>query len=322
MPSQRHVCHAVLTDIAGEGIDPAVVHVDLVIGRVAGRQHGVVTAGQLRSLGVGRGGLEHRLRRGLLHPMHRGVYLWGTPVRSLLARAQAAVLACGEDARLSHDTSAALQGFRPHPAGPLDVTVPGRHVRVRGVRTHESAVPAAECRTVAGLPVTSPARALLEIAPELTPREFADAVERAQVKRLVSKADIAATIQRAGGRVGVRALRAVVEEPAFTRSWAERRVVALLRAAKLPRPVFNALAEGFEVDALWRRERVVLEFDSYGFHATRAAFQRDRRKTAALERGRYVVLRTTWTELTKESHALIARTAEALALAERRALAG
>ena len=195
-------------------------------------------------------------------------------------------------------------------------------MRVRGVRTHESAVPAAECRTVAGLPVTSPARALLEIAPELTPREFADAVERAQVKRLVSKADIAATIQRAGGRAGVRALRAVVEEPAFTRSWAERRVVALLRAAKLPRPVFNALAEGFEVDALWRRERVVLEFDSYGFHATRAAFQRDRRKTAALERGRYVVLRTTWTELTKESHALIARTAEALALAERRAPAG
>jgi very-short-patch-repair endonuclease len=58
---------------------------------------------------------------------------------------------------------------------------------------------------------------------------------------------------------------------------------------------------------------VVLEFDSYAFHATRAAFERDRTKTAALTRGRYVVLRTTWRELTGESHALVARTAEALA---------
>ena len=106
----------------------------------------------------------------------------------------------------------------------------------------------------------------------------------------------------------------MLDEPAFTRSWAERRVVALLRAAKLPQPQFNATVEGFEVDALWRRERVVLEFDSYAFHATKAALERDRRKTAALQRGRYVVLRTTWRELTQESHALVARTAETLAL--------
>ena len=113
-----------------------------------------------------------------------------------MARAQAAVLACGEEARLSHDTSAALQRFRPPPSGPLDVTVPGRHVRVRGIRTHESPVPVPERRTVAGLPVTAPARALLEIAPTLSPRELADAVEQAQVRRLVTERDIAATIQR------------------------------------------------------------------------------------------------------------------------------
>lgn len=170
--------------------------------------------------------------------------------------------------------------------------------------------------------MSSPARALLEIAPQLTARELADAVEQAQVKRLVTKRDLEAAIRHAGARAGVRALRAVIEEPAFTRSWAERRVVALMRAARLPRPQFNTHAEGFEVDALWRRERVVLEFDSYAFHATKAAQERDRRKTAALQRGRYVVLRTTWRELTKESHALVARTAEALAFAERNAPAG
>lgn len=313
LPSQLHVCDAVLTEIVREGLDPAVVHVDLLIGRVAARQHGIVTSRQLAALDVGRGAVGARMRRGLLHAIHRGVYLWGPPTPSLLARAQAAVLACGEDARLSHDTSAALQRFRPAPTGPLDVTIPGRHVRVRGIRTHESPVAVPERRTVAGLPVTSPARALLEIAPQLTPRELADAVEQAQVKRLVTKRDIAATIARARGRAGVRSLRAALDEPAFTRSVAERKLVALLRAAKLPQPVFNAVTEGYEVDALWRRERVVLEFDSHAFHATKGALERDRRKTAVLQRGRYVVLRTTWHELTEESHALIARTAEALA---------
>ena len=103
----------------------------------------------------------------------------------------------------------------------------------------------------------------------------------------------------------------IVEEPAFTRSRAERRLVALLRAAQLPEPIFNAVAEGKEVDALWPRERLVLEFGSYAFHATRAAFERDRRKTAHLTRRRYLVLRTTWAELTQQSLALIARVARA-----------
>jgi very-short-patch-repair endonuclease len=321
-PAELHVCRAVLTDICREDLDPAVVHVDLSIGRVAAQQHGVVTSRQLAALGVGRGAVAHRMRRGLLHAIHRGVYLWGTPDARLLARAHAAVLVCGADASLTHDASAALQGFRPPPRGPLDVTVPDRRVRVRGICTHQSPIPARERRVVQGIPVSSPARALLEIAPTLTPRELADAVEQAQVKRLVTKRDITATIERAGSRAGVRALRAVVEEPAFTRSWAERRVVALMRAARLPRPQFNVYAEGFEVDALWRDQRVVLEFDSYAFHATKAAQERDRRKTAALQRGRYVVLRTTWRELTKESHALVARIAEALAFAERKAPAG
>ncbi len=62
----------------------------------------------------------------------------------------------------------------------------------------------------------------------------------------------------------------------------------------------------------------ILEFDSYEFHATRAAFERDRRRDATHTRAGYLVLRTTWRELTKEPHALIARVAEALALAAAR----
>ncbi len=172
-------------------------------------------------------------------------------------------------------------------------------------------------RDVGAIPVTAPARTLLDNAARLPARELADAVELAQVKRLVTKRDIAAAIQRSPRRPGATALRALLEEPAFTRSLAERKLVALLRAAKLPEPLFNADVEGFEVDALWPRQRVALEFDSYSFHATRSAFERDRRKSAALTRKRYIVLRTTWRELTAQSHLLIARTAEALALSAR-----
>lgn len=293
----------------------SLLHADARISLLAARQDGIVAWSQLMALGLGRGVIARRVERGTLRRLHVGVYLWAHPEPTFPGRARAAAMAGGGGVRASHAASAALWSLRPEPTGPIDVTAVGRTVRGRGIRGHQvTRLSAADARTVRGIPVTSPARALLEIAPTLTPRELADAMEQAKIKRLVTKRDVVRAIERAGPRAGVVALRALIEEPAFTRSGAERRVVALLRAARLPRPQFNATAEGFEVDALWRRERVVLEYDSYAFHLTKEALERDRRKTAALQRGRYVVLRTTWRELTMQSHALIARTAEALAL--------
>lgn len=300
--------------MASGPVEVPLEHVDRLIGAVAAEQDAVVSFVQLRALGLGRGAIRSRRRRGLLHPLHVGVYRWGS-IESPRTRVRAAVVACGDEALASHHAALALYGVRPLPVAPIDVTTVGRHVAPRGVRPHRTgALHPADRRELRGIPVTSPARALLEVAPELTPRELADAVELAQVKRLVAKAELAATVARSPRRAGVAALRELVEDAAFTRSRAERRLVALLRAAKLPEPVFNTHVEGWEADALWQRQRVVLEFDSYGFHATRAAFERDRRKMADLTRRRYLVLRTTWTELTQRPYALIARTAEALAV--------
>ena len=313
-PSELHVCRAVLTALDREGLDPAVAHVDLLIGRVAARQHRVITTAQLHMLGLGRGGIAGRVRRGVLHRLHRGVYLWGAPVPSLLATVHAAILVCGAGATATHEAARALWALGPRPSGPLDITVPGRHVRVGGIRTHETVLQRADVRTLHGISLTAPARTLLDVAATLTPGELATALEQAQIKRLVTKGAIAATIARNPRQPGARALRALAEDSAFTRSAAERRLRTLLRAAKLPPPACNVRVEGFEVDVLWRRERVVLEFDSYAFHATRTAFERDRQRTAALQRARYAVLRTTWRELTGDSLALVARVAEALAL--------
>jgi hypothetical protein len=127
----------------------------------------------------------------------------------------------------------------------------------------------AEIRALDDISTTAPARTLLDITCDLAPREPAGALERAQIKRLLTKADIACAVSRAPRRPGTSALKTLVAEPALTRSKAERRLLTLLQAPKLPSPRFNETAEGYEVDVLWRAERVVLEADSYSFHATR-----------------------------------------------------
>ena len=321
--SLLQVCRAVVTDHAARGDDASLLHVDRLIAAVADRQHALVTREQLSALGLGRGALRGRVERGLLYPLHRGVFIWGCPSPTPVASALGAVYACSDGAVLSHHAAAARWGIRPEHDGPIDVTVArGRRVRHPGIRVHETRwLAVGDVCILEAIPITSPARTLLDIASQLSTCELGRSVEQAQIKGLVTKRDLRAAIDRAPNQSGKPALLAVIEEPAFTRSEAERRLAALLRAAKLPRPAFNHTVERFEVDALWRVERVIVEFDGYAFHATRAAFERDRRKAAKLTRAGYFVLRTTWRELTEEPHALIARIAEVLALAGARARA-
>ncbi|MGH2914135.1 MAG: endonuclease domain-containing protein, partial [Solirubrobacteraceae bacterium] len=121
---------------------------------------------------------------------------------------------------------------------------------------------------------------------------------------------------------GTRRLAALLANecgPAPTRSEAERRLRALIDAAGLPRPLFNARLHGFEVDALWPSLRVVVEVDGFAFHAHRGAFERDRRRDQRLVAAGYTVIRITWRQLAHEPLGVVARLAQALALAQARA---
>jgi very-short-patch-repair endonuclease len=290
------------------------LHPDRLIARVAAQQDAVVTRDQLRALGLTRGAIGGRVTRGLLRPMHDGVHRWGAPLLTPSMRARAAVFACGDHALVHGRSSLVLWGVLAATAEPIEVLVVGRRVRHKGITTHATAVlDIADARHLRGIPLTAPARALLEAAADLRPPELADAVEKAQVKRLVTKAQLLAAIERAPRSRGVRSLRAVVERPAFTRSRAERLLLQLLERAGLPRPACNTYVDGYEVDALWRVERVIVEFDSHEFHATRAAFERDRARDAAHLRSGHLTLRSTWYELTARPFTLVARLAEALA---------
>ena len=94
--------------------------------------------------------------------------------------------------------------------------------------------------------------------------------------------------------------------PPIIRSELERRFLELCRDAGLPRPAMNAWVAGHEVDALWEDQRLVVELDGRSFHETRAAFERDRIRDAALQLAGYRVLRVTRRRLEAEPEAVIA----------------
>lgn len=289
---------------------------DRTIAELATAQHGVVSRAQLLAAGISAGAIDTRLRRHRLHAIHRGVYVVGHTALVPLARELAAVLACGTGAALSHRSAASLWQVLEAEDGPIDVTVPRSSRRRPGLRVHRSRVMRREdLRTVRGIPVTAPARTLLDLAQVARDRELERAIDEAIVRRLTSRAGLAAAVERANGHRGTGRLRRLLargEEPAFTRSQAEERFLAFVRSAGLPAPEVNVQVAGQLVDFVWRDSRVVVEIDGYRFHSSRAAFERDRLRDAELSASGFRVIRITWRQLCEETFAVVARLAAVL----------
>ena len=285
-----------------------VLPVDAAVAALAVGQHGVVTRRQLLAVGLTRHGVGHRLAAGRLHAVHRGVYAVGHPALSPDGRRLAAVLACGDGARLSHRSAAALLGLLPDEPGPLHVTVPVRRRAPAGVVLHRS--PNAPAMLRLGIAVTTPARTLLDLAATAADRDVGRAVEEARLRRLVADGELA---RLARERPGARALRELLaDEPSLTRSEAERALLTLVRRAGLPRPVTNVRVGRYEVDALWPSERLVVEVDGFAFHSSREAFERDRERDADLQARGLRVIRVTWRRLTQRPEAVAALLGAAL----------
>ena len=165
-----------------------------------------------------------------------------------------------------------------------------------------------------GVPVTSPARTLLDLATTVTQRDLARATEEAQVQRRVSAHSLNEQFSRYPTHRGTAALRKEIRrDPALTRSEAERRMIELIRAARLPTPETNVRIDGHEVDLVWRGAKLVAEIDGYAFHSSRNSFERDRSRDALLAGGGWRVVRFTWRQIVDEPEAVIARLAAALA---------
>lgn len=308
--------HPAVADACG------AVHVvgspDAAIAAVAASQYGVVTRDQLMATGLGRGAIERRVSRGRLHRVHRGVYLVGHRAPPPLAREMAAVLACGPEAVLSHRSAAWLWQILPSPVGDVDVTIVGRDTEVRpGVRRHRvRRFLDGDLTRHRGVPVTTPARTLLDLAGAVGARELERSVDEGLVRGLVDRRRLRAAVARAVGRQGVAALRALLDHqdgPTLTRSEAEERMLALVRSAQLPKPRVNAHLGGREVDLLWSAQRLVVEVDGYAYHSSRSAFERDHLRDAELGAAGFRVMRVTWRLLVNQPEAVVARLAAALA---------
>jgi very-short-patch-repair endonuclease len=292
------------------------------VAELAARQYGVVTRAQLLAVGLGRRAIDLRLRAGRLHPVHRGVYLVGHTTAPRYAREMAAVLACGPGSVLSHLSAAHVWALLRCPAHDcdVDVSVCGRNPgRKPGIRVHRvGKLAAADVHKGARIPITTPARTLLDLAASGTIRDLERACAEAQARRLVGQREVVALLDRHRHGSGTAALRRMTDTdaaPPLTRSEAERRFLELVRAAQLPPPEVNVRVGRHEVDFLWREPGVVVEVDGFDFHSSRAAFERDRLRDTELGALGYRVMRVTWRQIVHRPHAMLVRIAQALAVA-------
>jgi very-short-patch-repair endonuclease len=288
------------------------------IAELAARQRGLVTRKQLLEIGLTPEAIDHWLRSARLHPLYRGVYLLGHAGVTEGARELGAVFACGSGAVVSHRSAAWLWRLLPAAKGDVEVTVAGRDCRSRpGIRVHRIRhLDRRETRKLGGIPITSPARTILDLAAVVRRRELERAMAEAYARPLARRSELTSLLARRSSRPGTRALRALLDDgtPALTRSEAEERLLALIRSAELPAPETNIRIGRHEVDLVWRDQRLIVEVDGFRFHSSRSAFERDRRRDAELGTLGFRVMRVTWRQIVDEPEALIARLATALAV--------
>ena len=289
--------------------------VDALILQLAGTQHGIVARWQLLPAGVSATLLDQRLARRRLERVARGVYhVPGSdgPRRSVIT----AVFACGAYAVASHHTAGELQSvLTQRPERAVVSTWRGHPSRRPDVVLHRVQLPADERCICDGVPVTSPARTLLDVASTLSSRGLEQAVARAFRVGIVTSDELLALVARYPRRPGSPQLRAILaadEAPALTRSEAEERFLALVRVGALPHPRVNARVRGFEVDFFWPASAVVVEIDGHAYHSARDAQQRDRRRDSSLGAAGIRVLRFTWDDLTTRAEATLVKVAMAV----------
>ena len=217
----------------------------------------------------------------------------------------AAVLACGEGAVLSHRSAAHLLGLRSSSRDRIEVLVEGSAPRGKsGIQVHRTAhLPVEDIVKRDGIPCTSVARSLLDLAEVVNARQLARAVDEAERLRLFDRTAVDHALERRKGRKGASRLLAAVQtyEDTGTRSELERRFAELSRQAGLPRPQANVLVEGLEVDFAWPDRRLIVETDGHAYHHTRRAFEEDRRRDQLLAAKGWRVVRFTWRQIAGEA---------------------
>jgi hypothetical protein len=274
----------------------------------------VVSISELRECGLSYEAVGWRVRKGWLHPLHRGVYAVGHASPPLEGRFNAAVKACGEGAVLSHYSAAALFGLVRWDDRYPEVTVTGSATRRhRELRVHRAAaLSAQDISRHRGVPTTSPARTLADLAASLDYRSLRRAVRQAQSLRLVQLRDLVETVGRLGRRRGVHNLRRILATgPAPTRSELEDVVLDLILNAGIQRPDINVPlrinGRRLVPDFRWPESRLVVEADGAAWHDGKLSREDDAERQAILEAHGERILRVTWQQAVARPRQTVAR---------------
>jgi very-short-patch-repair endonuclease len=284
----------------------------VLVAKIAEKQHGVVSIGQLRRCGVSDDAVEGRVALGQMHRVHRGVYALGHRALSLEGRLMAAVLALGGEPRdggsvlehwgaaVSHRGALSLWTLLPDNRADSDVIVSGDGGRARrdGIRVHRSlSLGPGDVTLRRGIPVTTPARTIADLRDAISSRR-SGAIASHELRRAIRQANVL------GLPVSAR------DAKVRTRSDLEGDFLRLCRRHRLPAPDVNVRIGPYLVDFLWREKRLVVETDSYLYHRGEAAFQEDHARDLGLMRRGFEVLRISELQLDGEP----AQVAEVLAV--------
>lgn len=248
-------------------------------------QHGVVARDQLTELGYGRHAISHRIKKGMLHPVRRGVYAVGRPSLTKHGRWMAAVLACGDGAVLSHSSAAALWRIGFEQSGLVELSLPSlSHREVPGLRIHRRAsLRQRDLTAEYGIPVTTPIQTLIDMALRLDRHGVERMINEADKYDLVHPPELRGALDQRQGEPGVACLREILDRRTFrlTKEELERRFLPLATKAGLPVPLTGQWVNEFEVDFYWPDLGLVVETDGLRYHRTPAEQARDRLRDQA-----------------------------------------
>ena len=261
----------------------------LSIDRLAGRQHGIVSRTQLLDAGWHRSRIDREVAARRLHRVHAGVYAVGHRAITDRGRWLAATFACDGD--LGHHSAGALWELPISDNGLTRVIAPTAHQRAR-IDVHRADLHPRDRTTRHGIPVTTVARTLADLAHSLDDESLHRVVREAQFRGVFDEDRIRdALTRRASRRLG-----AYLDDPTVTQTDLEDRFLRICRRYRIPTPLTQHGRKP-RVDFSWPDRRLIVEVDGWQAHRTRVAFQADRTNTNLLQLAGNIVLRYTWDDV-------------------------
>jgi very-short-patch-repair endonuclease len=208
----------------------------------------------------------------------------------------AAVLSCGSEAVLSHETAAALWEIRSSKDLAIHLSLPrAQYPRRKNVFVHRRSLSKSEVTRRYGIPVTTPVSTLVDMAVRLGRGPLEAAINEADKLNLVDPERLRSAVDRVGRRPGVGILRKVLDYRSFTltQSHLERMMLPIARRSGLDKPETSVWVHGFLVDFFWRQLGLVVETDGLRYHRTPQQQVRDRIRDQSLTAVGLTVLRFT-----------------------------